>query len=205
MLAFAAVSDIRYYLNGVHVVPGGKTAAVRMEGTDGHMLYAEEDKSATVQKDLIVAIGKRGRSLLRGANRVKVFDNKAVQITDEMGAVLYIEPGQGVVDGTFPNIAGVMAKPDQWHEGLGGTVNTKYLLKALSVPGYVRFFSQKDAQGRFEPKASVMFVMDGGTVNGGKAFGLIMPMRGAFDPHSMVADMLPDTLRPMLDAAKAVA
>ncbi|MGN6234972.1 hypothetical protein [Dyella sp.] len=204
---FAATRDILFYLTGVHIVPGpaGRDGQpLRMEASDGHLLYVEEDKSGTAQRELIVRVSKRGQALLRGSNRVKVFDNLAVHITNESGAVLYIEPEQGVVNGTFPQLGHLIGTAADWHEGLGGTVNTQYLLRALAVPGYVRFFSRKDADGRFDPRASVMFVMDGGTTNGGKAFGLIMPVRGAFGPHSAVADMLPRSLL-VPDGAKAAA
>lgn len=200
--SFAAVQDVRYYLNGVHVVPGSQ---LRLEATDGHVLYVEEDKSGTAQRELIVQLGKRALALLRGSHRVKVYDTGAVHITNESGGVLYIEPEQGIVDAKFPDITHLVGTPGDWLEGLGATVNTQLLARALSIPGYVRFFGRKNAEGRFDPRNSVMFVMDGGTTNGGKAFGLIMPVRGAFDPTSSVADMLPAALVPSLDAAKAAA
>ncbi|MFK2904983.1 hypothetical protein ISP17_13560 [Dyella ginsengisoli] len=192
---FAADQDVRYYLNGVHLVPGRtKQQAVRMEGTNGHLLYCEEDKSAVVQAELIVSIGKRGRTLLRGSNRIKVYSDKAVHITDQSGAVLYIEPCNGVIDGKFPVIDHLVGVPADWHEGLVAPVNTGYLMQALSIPGYVRFFSRRDKEGAPDMKSSVMFIMDGGTANGGKAFGLIMPTRGQFAPDSGVDAMLPDSL-----------
>lgn len=203
---FAAEQDIRYYLNGVHLVPGRtKQQAVRMEGTNGHLLYCEEDKSGVVQAELIVSIGKRGRPLLRGSNRIKVYSDNAVHITDQSGAVLYIEPTGGVIDGKFPVIDHLVGVPTDWHEGLVAPVNTGYLLQALSIPGYVRFFSRRDKEGAPDMKSSVMFVMDGGTANGGKAFGLIMPIRAQFAPNTAVDAMLPESLVPERGAPRAVA
>lgn len=193
VLSFAPVNEIRYYLCGVHVVPG---KIVRLEGTNGHMLYVEEDTSGTAQKALIVNIGTRGRSLLRGENRVKVYDDGSVRITTLSGGVtLYIEPGTGVIDATYPDLAKTVGSMEGWHEGFGSAVNVEYLRKALAIPGYVQFFSRKDAEGNYDPRAAVMFVMAGGTVNGGKAFGLIMPVRAEFAPGTAVADMLPASLR----------
>jgi hypothetical protein len=204
VLGFAATQDVRYYLNGVHLVPGAKKdEPVRLEASNGHLLYVEEDKSAIAQQKLIIGISARGRSLLRGPHRVKAYAGGAVHITNQSGAVLYIEPTAGVIEGQFPDITHLMGTPGDWHEGLGGTINTKYLLQALAVPGYVRFFSRKDAEGKFDPRSSVMFVMDGGTTNGGKAFGLIMPVRGEFAPHSAVADMLPTGMVAPSSAARA--
>ena len=190
--SFAPENEIRYYLCGVHVVPGER---VRLEGTNGHMIYVEEDTSGTAQKELIVNISKRGRSLLTGENRVKVYDDGSVHITTlSGGATLYIEPGTGVIDAKYPAIENVIGPMTGWHEGFGAAVNVEYLQKALAVPGYVQFFSRKDAEGRYDPKAAVMFVMAGGTPNGGKAFGLIMPVRANFAPDTPVADMLPASL-----------
>jgi len=189
VLAFAPVNEIRYYLCGVHVVPG---KVVLLEGTNGHMIYVEEDTSGTAQRDLIVNIGMRGRNLLRGDNRVKVHDDGSVRITTlSGGTTLYIEPGTGVIDAKYPEIEKVIGPMDGWHEGFGASLNVEYLKKALAIPGYIRFFSRKDDQGKYDHKGAVMFMMDGGTVNGGKAFGLIMPIRGNFAPDSAVDDMLP--------------
>lgn len=192
VLSFAAVREIRYYLCGVHVVPGER---VRMEGTEGHMIYVEEDTSGIAQKELIVNIGPRGRNLLRGENRVKVYDDGSVRITTLSGGeTLYIEPGTGVIDARYPDIQNVIGPMEGWHEGFGSAVNVEYLQKALAIPGYVRFFGRRDADGRFDPRAAVMFVMDGGTPNGGRAFGLIMPVKANFSPDTAIADMLPASL-----------
>jgi hypothetical protein len=206
VLGFSANQDVRYYLNGVHVVPGRTaTQPVRLEATNGHLLYCEEDKSGAVQAELIVSIGKRGRALLRGSNRVKVWSDKAVHITDVSGAPLYIEPNGGVIEGKFPVIDHLVGVPTDWHEGLVAPVNTGYLQQALSIPGYIRFFSRRDKDGAPDMKASVMFIMDGGTANGGKAFGLIMPIRAQFAPNTAVDAMLPESLVPERGAPRAVA
>lgn len=196
VLNFAAVQDLRYYLNGAQVVPGISrgNGAVRVTATNGHMLYTEEDKSAVVQRELIVNISQRGRVLLTGERRVKVFGDQTVHITDSHGAALYIEPGQGVIEGKFPDIASLVGVPTDWHEGLRAPVNVQYLKVALSVSGAIRFFSRKDPVGEFSTSSAVMFVMDSGTATGGKAMGMIMPIRSRFDANASVADMLPDTL-----------
>jgi len=196
VLAFAAVRDVRYYLCGAHVLPGVKhgNLPARISASNGHMLYAEEDKSAVVSRELIVAIGPRGRALLIGEHRVKVYADNAVHITDSHGAPLYIEPGRGVIEGKFPAIEALVGVPTDWHEGLRAPVNTEYLKAALSVPGAIRFFSKKDPVGQFSTSSAVMFVMDGGTGNGGKAMGLIMPIRSRFDANASVADMMPASL-----------
>jgi hypothetical protein len=196
VLAFAAVRDVRYYLCGAHVLPGVKhgNLPARISATNGHMFYAEEDKSAVVSRELIVQIGLRGRGLLTGENRVKVYADNAVHITDSYGEPLYIEPGKGVVEGKFPAIEPIVGVPTDWHEGLRAPCNTQYLKAALSLPGAIRFFSKKDPVGEFSTSSAVMFVMEGGTGNGGKAMGLIMPLRSKFDINASVADMVPATL-----------
>lgn len=202
VLLFAAEPrEIRYYLTGVHVAPCPKGQNVRLEGTNGHILYGEEDVSGTAEKDVIVRIGARGRSLLKRGHRVKVYSDLSVKITDVAGAVLYIEPQEAYADTAFPNVAQVLHTADDWHEGLIAPVNSAYLLKVLKLPGYVRFFSRKDASGQFTLNSSILFVLDGGTANGGKAFGLIMPVRGAFSPHAKVAEMLPASMLQALGKA----
>lgn len=196
VLPFAAAHDPRAALCGVHALPGSREGnkAARVEATNGHLLYSEEDKSAVLTQPVVIRISRRGHGLLKEGHRVKVSSDSVVRITDSHGGVLYIEPGVGILAGQFPNITTLVGMPSDWHEGLRATVNTAYLQQALSLPGYVRFFSRKDEHGQFSASSSVMFVLDGGTPTGGKAMGLIMPARGRFDIGATVADMLPDSL-----------
>lgn len=196
VLPFAAVNDVRANLCGIHAVPGVKAEckAARVEATNGHMLYAEEDKSAVVERPVIVRLSPPARAFLKAGCRLKVYDNATVQVTDAHGAALYIEPGVGIVSGAFPQLGGLIGLTIDWHEGLRAPINTEYLRTALALPGSIRFFSRKDANGQFSLSSSVMFVMDGGTPTGGKAMGIIMPMRSRFDSTSGVADMLPESM-----------
>lgn len=202
---FAAVGDIRYYLNGVHVVPGTADVPARIEGTNGHMLYVEEDKSAHATRDLIISISKRGHALLKDGNRVKVYDDGALHIVNKSGAVLYVEPGKAVIDAQFPVIDHLVGVPTDWHEGLVAPCNTGYLQKVFALPGYVRFFSRKDAEGNFTYASSVMFVVERSMKRDGKAMGLIMPVRTDFGPGASVADMLPASLVPSRGPARVAA
>lgn len=202
---FAAVGDVRYYLNGVHVVPGSTNVPARIEGTNGHMLYAEEDTTAHATSDLIISISKRGHAMLKEGNRVKVYDDRSLHIVNDSGAVLYIEPGQAVIEGKFPVIDHLVGVPADWHEGLVAPCNTNYLQKVLALPGYVRFFSRKDADGKFTYASSVMFVLERVKPRGGKAMGLIMPVRTELGPGASVADMLPISLVPQRGAAREAA
>lgn len=202
---FAAIGDVRYYLNGVHVVPGTADAPARLEGTNGHMLYAEEDKSAHASGELILSISKRGHALLKEGNRVKVYDDGALHIVNDSGAALYIEPGKAVIDAKFPVIDHLVGVPTDWHEGLVAPCNTGYLQKVFALTGYVRFFSRKDAEGKFTYASSVMFVLERMKPGGGKAMGLIMPVRTELGPGASVADMLPASLVPRRGAQREAA
>lgn len=196
VLPFAATNDPRAALCGVHAVPGIKAEfkAARVEATNGHMLYAEEDKSAVVVRPVIVRLSHAARAFLKAGCRLKVYANAVVHVTDTHGAVLYIEPGVGIVSGAFPQLGTLVGLTIDWHEGLRAPINTDYLRTVLNLPGSIRFFSRKDDSGQFSLSSSVMFVMDGGTPTGGKAMGIIAPIRSRFDTNASVADMLPESL-----------
>jgi hypothetical protein len=199
VMPFAAEHDPRWYLSGVHVVPGVKSSQAsdakpaRCEATNGHILYCEEDLSAVVERELLIRISKRGWPLLVKGHRVRVLEDNSVVITAGPDTV-YIEPREGVIDYKYPDLASIIGVPTDWHEGLRATVNSQYLLLALRLPGAVRFFSKLDEAGAFSDTSSVLFVLDGGTATGGAACGVIMPMHSSFGRQATVADMLPATL-----------
>lgn len=130
-LLFAAKNDIRYYLNGVHLVScdGG----FYIESTDGHKaMRVKVDRELPREVDVIlpldlcVAITKiRIPKKDRGINILDlVIDGISIEVCH--GDALYT----GVlVGGRFPDLPRIMVKPtSESFEDRG--INTEYLIKA---------------------------------------------------------------------------
>lgn len=174
---FHAIADIRYYLCGVHVVPG---KPVRLEATDRHRLFIQEDLSGIATRECILKIGKRGHALLREGNRVRVTGDGRLTICSEKGTVLYVEPENPFVDGEFPRTEGLFGKPEDYTLGIRDTFNLTYLKEVSDISGYVVFFTHRD------PNKPLLFCIDGngGALNGGRSCGLIMPVRATIGGDS---------------------
>jgi len=170
---FAAVQDIRYYLNGVALIPG---PAPVIAATNGHMLYIEEDEDGTVNEQVILRLSKRASFFLKRANQVIVSrgaggEGIATIVDSFTHEVLYVEPGNCLIDGRYPDIGDPIGKPAQWVKGLVGEFNAGYLQQALALPGSVEFY-HKDVE---DPgKSAMLFTVS--IRGGGKGLGCIMPM-----------------------------
>lgn len=174
---FQAVRDVRYYLLGVHVVPG---APVRLEATDGYRLFIQEDLSGTATRECILKVGKRGHALLREGNRVRVSEDGRLTICSEKGAVLYVDPESAFVEGKFPRTEGLFGKPEDYTLGIRDTFNLTYIKEVSGISGCVVFFTHRDTN------KPLLFCIDGssGAPNGGRACGLIMPVRATISGDS---------------------
>lgn len=100
---FAATQDIRYYLMGVYVEAGPDGGAV-MCGTNGHQLALAFDPAGIAPKDgciisLQSALKKATRSERDG--RVLIVGDR-VRVFNSMRQETYIQPGNPLIEGRFP-------------------------------------------------------------------------------------------------------
>lgn len=145
---FAAKRDVRYYLNGICVMPHPTAPGCIVVGCDGHRLamwYDENGKCSrrvvlTVSKELIAASRKRNK-LIPGDRRVQLESGRLV--LKAWYYELYIQAGQAEVTdggGNYPNVWRVVPPQESMVPGLHGSMNTEYLAdlgcvgRLLSMP-----------------------------------------------------------------------
>ena len=169
VLPFAAVTDIRYYLRGVAVIPipgEGVVAAA----TDGHALLVARDRDGHADRPVILPLNKRdhGRHLKQGGS-VRVAVDGTTYVTDEDRAV-YISPDH-LIEGQFPDIQRMLASAASWQPGIPDcTLALPLLQRVQGVAGKhagVRFYHHPGDAGT----SAVLFTI------GQDLFGLVMPMR----------------------------
>jgi len=170
---FAANQDIRYYLNGVALIPGKWPV---IAATNGHMLYVEEDRGGFVSENLILRLSKRAAFFLKKGNKIVITRGQgkaglATIIDGYTSEALYVEPGDCLIDGRFPNIGAVMGSSEQWAKGLVGSLAAQYLLQAKQLPGEIEFFHKVCEEPE---KQATLFTAHMRT--GEKGLGMIMPV-----------------------------
>ncbi|HEY5800931.1 MAG TPA: hypothetical protein VIT92_11970, partial [Burkholderiaceae bacterium] len=101
---FVAQQDIRFYLNGINIRPL-EDGSVMVVATDGHRYVVVRDPNGYAEREVIVSIGK---DALKHTNNAKhtldVMSNGAAMISDQVAQALFIQPGNSLIDATFPRI-----------------------------------------------------------------------------------------------------
>lgn len=168
---FAAVNDIRYYLNAVYVQPS-KSGGVLVIASNGHVGIVLHDPNGWADKPYILPFnGKKNTAGLRAkeARYVAVSAENVPMATDFHGNPVFICT-EKPIEAKYPDIAKIIFSLGEYTEGLVGAFNPDYIrLAALSshekkYTNCVKFFSKL---GSASP---VIFTTH-------KGFGLIMPMR----------------------------
>lgn len=172
---FMAKQDIRYYLNGINIRPL-EDGSVMVVATDGHRYVVVRDPHGYAEKEIIVALDKDAlKHATNAKHTLDVMSNGAAQISGEVAQPLFIQPGNSLIDATFPRIERI-ASTIGYREGISGAVNPRYLNDALSVAKNfgesIRFFT-RDEDG------PLTFVLGG--IGELECFGGIMKLRESFD------------------------
>ncbi len=171
---FIAKDDIRYYLCGANIRPLDD-GTVMIVATDGHRYVVVRDPNGYAESEIIVAAHKDG--MKHAGNSKHTFDvmsNGQVMISDAVASPLFIQPGNSLIDGTFPRIENV-ASVIGYKEGISGAINPAYLADALQIGeqfGSIRFFT-RDAD------SPLCFVYGG--IGELECFGGIMKLRDVFE------------------------
>lgn len=172
---FAAVQDIRYYLNGINIRPL-EDGGVMVVATNGHRYIVVRDPNGYVEREVIVSLSK---DALKHAGNAKhtldVMSNGSAMISDQVAQPLFIQPGNSIIEGEFPRIERV-ASLTGYKEGIVGAVNPRYLDDALTIGksfgSSIRFYT-RDAD------SPLTFVIAG--LGDLECFGGIMKLRESFD------------------------
>lgn len=172
---FVATQDIRYYLNGINIRPLEDGSAM-IVATDGHRYIVVRDPHGYVEKEIIVTVSKDALKHAASAKHtLDVMSNGAAMISGDVAQPLFIQPGNSLIEGTFPRIERV-ASTVGYKEGISGAVNPRYLADALTIgKSYgesIRFFTR-------DSDSPLNFVLGG--LGDLECFGGIMKLREAFD------------------------
>lgn len=172
---FVAHQDIRFYLNGINIRPLEDGSAM-VVATDGHRYIVVRDPHGYVEKELIVGISKDALKHAASAKHtLDVMSNGSTMISGEVAQPLFIQPGNALIEASFPRIERV-ASTAGYKEGISGAVNPKYLHDALAIGksfgDSIRFFT-RDAE------SPLTFVLGG--LGDLECFGGIMKLRESFD------------------------
>lgn len=172
---FIAHQDVRYYLNGINVRPLEDGSAM-IVATDGHRYIVVRDPSGYCERELIVCISKDALKHAASAKHtLDVMSDGRALISGEAAQPLFIQPGNALIDATFPRIERV-ASVIGYKEGITGAVNPRYLQDALAIGktfgDSIRFFT-RDAD------SPLTFVLGG--LGDLECFGGIMKLRDSFN------------------------
>jgi DNA polymerase III sliding clamp (beta) subunit (PCNA family) len=170
---FMAQNDVRYYLNGVNIRPldDGTTMIV---ATDGHRYVVVHDQHGYAEDEIIVSVKKDALKTCAAKSTFDVMSNGSAMVNGETGQEQFIQPGNSIIEGTFPRIENV-ASTIGYKEGISGAINPAYLKDALSIGqhfGSIRFFT-RDAD------SPLTFVVGG--LGDLEVFGGIMKIRDSFE------------------------
>ncbi len=107
---FKAISDIRYYLNGVYVepIPSG---GVMIAATNGHALCVWRDINGFVERPAILRTGAKllAACASKKAQFLQLIDDR-LTVTEKLGFEVYVQPRREgwEIEGTFPNLMKVI-------------------------------------------------------------------------------------------------
>lgn len=172
---FVAQQDIRYYLNGINIRPLDD-GSVMVVATDGHRYIVVRDPHGCAEKELIVQVSKDALKHMTSAKHtMDVMSNGSAIIAGDVAQPLFIQPGDSLIEATFPRIERV-ASTIGYKEGISGAVNPRYLSDALAIgKSYgesIRFFTR-------DGDSPLNFVLGG--LGDLECFGGIMKLRESFD------------------------
>lgn len=171
---FMAQDDIRYYLCGINIRPLDDGSAM-IVATNGHRYIVVRDPNAYIEKELIVSVSKDAmKHMASGKHTLDVMSDGNVLISGEVAQPLFIQPGNGIIEGKYPRIERV-ASTIGYKEGIQGAVNPQYLHDALVIGktfgSSIRFFTRDN-------DSPLTFVLDG--LGELECFGGIMKMKDSF-------------------------
>jgi hypothetical protein len=183
--AFAADSDIRYYLNGINVEPAPGGGAL-ITATNGHRLVQVHDTEASNVEPVIMSLSKATRAFLKRGTFVSTeFEDKRVAVLSGDRVPLHLQFERYEIEAKYPDWRAVLGERESWTAGFQGTFNVEYLAEISSLldecidkrhrlAGCVSFYSKPGTGGSTGDQGPALFILEGRF----KAWGMVMPMRG---------------------------
>jgi len=188
-------NDLRPYIRGLHIAPctGG---GVNIFAMDGHRLFVHHQADGEASWPVTLRLTPLAVRACQSAGRLNGFvrlqDNR-LTVFSGIGLekeVLFIQPGDGTIDGSYPSTAKVLPNMADYRPGLHTGVQLKYLIGLNALTDFktelVHLYSHKT--DKMAPVVAVGSSPD--------TCVLIMPIR---DEHS------PEQITRLLDKIKGPA
>lgn len=171
VLPFAAVGDIRFYLNGVNVSPVDE-GGVMVIATDGHTALAVYDREGKADQSTILPFNTPAhRRHLKVGEHVHVDESGVIWTGSDLGrTTTYISP-DGVIEGKFPDLKKMFGDRGQWKPGFPGDAIRLDLLKRIAGCTGGKYFSGVRFFHKGADDQVTLFTV------GTEMVGLVMPLR----------------------------
>lgn len=105
LMKFMAKTDIRYYLNGIHIEPAEGGGAI-LVATDGHRMLIIKDKDAMCESEVTFNIEQSAARFckLDRAGKVTIdLETQRLTVLNEHDLELFLQPGKCIIMGKFPD------------------------------------------------------------------------------------------------------
>ena len=197
--AFRAVNDIRYYLNGVHVM-ACRDGGVFVVGCDGHTMLVAYDAAGTIEnapngvtvtvKPGLLAAAAKNKCRRDGVDMFAIVEGQRLSVNHDFNSPqsspeAFLSPGPCQVECRFPDVFRVIPRFDKLKPHQAGPMNSEYfarldvvnkLCRNSKYNGAIRLWSsQDDGDDKFKTGAIVVQFDQAPEV-----LAVIMPMR-SFD------------------------
>lgn len=197
--AFRATNDIRYYLNGVHVM-ACRDGGVFVVGCDGHTMLLAYDATGTIEnapngvtvtvKPGLLAAAAKNKCRRDGVDMFAIVEGQRLSVNHDFNSPqssleAFVSPGPCQVEGRFPDVFSVIPRFDKLKPHQAGPMNSEYFARIDTVnklcrhgkyAGAIRLWSSHDnGDDKFKTGAIVVQFDQAPEV-----LAVIMPMR-SFD------------------------
>jgi len=141
--AFRATNDIRYYLNGVHVM-ACRDGGVFVAGVDGHTLLCAYDAAGTIEnapngviltiKPGLLAAAARNKCRRDGVDMFAIVEGQRLSVNHDFNAAqspleAFVSPGPCQVEGRFPDVFRVIPRFETLKPHMAGPMNSEYFAR----------------------------------------------------------------------------
>lgn len=195
--AFRATNDIRYYLNGVHVM-ACRDGGVFVVGVDGHTLLCAYDVAGTIEnapngviltiKPGLLAAAARNRCRRDGVDMFAIVEGQRLSVSHDFNSPqspleAFVSTGPCQVEGRFPDVFRVIPRFDTLKPYQAGPMNSEYFARIDAVSKLSRHGKYNGAIRLWSSHTDDKFKT--GTIvvqfdNAPEVLAVIMPMR-SFD------------------------
>ena len=131
---FTSQSDVRYYLNGICVMPNKNGSGCFVVGCDGHRLAIWHDPNGICTKQTVLSVGKGLISASRKAaakGGMVCFEDGRMMVKDKRGQETFIQAGKAEIELSdnhgYPDVWRVVPKAKSLVPGALGAIQGRYV------------------------------------------------------------------------------